>query len=201
MESFELSVNDIKYAGRSSTDLGAALLVNSDPDRPLKIHLDSDTDWATVAPSAAGVVVALIVAWLTVRVQRNQISANLSTFRHQWMVELRACASEYLQAMITQSVKNQGDVNFRGSLEDFEIYRRITILTLQFEMLLSRDDEATQKILDLDNRINKKLSEMLPGDDAGPIIDLVNEMKDLLRVELEGAWNDVQRDVGKRKRV
>ncbi len=201
MESFELNVNDIKYAGRSSTDLGTALLVISDPDRPLKIHVDSDTDWATVTPSAAGVVVALIVAWLTVRVQRNQISANISTFRHQWMVELRACASEYLQAIVTQSVKNEGDKDFLGSSENFEMYRRTTILTLQFEMLLSRDDAATQKIFELDNRITKKLFEMRPGDDAQPIIDLVNEMKDLLRLELEEAWIDVQRDVGRRKKV
>jgi hypothetical protein len=42
---------------------------------------------------------------------------------------------------------------------------------------------------------------MRPGDDAGPIIDLVNEMKDLLRLELEEAWIDVQRDVGRRKKV
>lgn len=201
VDSFQLSVNDMKYAGKSSADLGAAVIVNGDPDRPLKLHVDTDTDWATVAPSAAGVIVALIVAWLTVRVQRNQISSNLSNFRHQWMVELRLCVAEYLQSIVTRSVKNQNDKEWLGSSEDFELYRRIMVLTVQFELLLSRDDEVTSVIFELDNRIMKMLYGLSPGDSSTPIIELVNQLKDLLRRELEKAWIDVQRDVGKVNRL
>lgn len=199
MDSFQLRIDDIKYAGKSSADLGGAIIVNGDPDRPLKIHVDTDTDWATVAPSAAGVVVALIVAWLTVRVQRNQISANLSNFRHQWMVELRSCTSEYLQSVVTRAVKIQSETDFIDSPSDFELYRRITVLSLQFEMLLSRDDQSTREIFEIDNQIITALFTMMPGDNADQVIGLVNQMKDLLRTELESAWNDVKRDVGKQK--
>lgn len=199
MDSFQLRIDDIRYAGKSSSDLGAAVIVNGDADKPLKIHIDTDTDWATITPSAAGVIVALIVAWLTARFQKHQISANLSNFRHQWMVELRSCTSEYLQCIITRAVKMQSEAGFIGSPADFELYRRITVLTLQFEMLLSRDDQSTQEIFEIDNQIMSTLFTMKPNDDAGPVIDLVNQMKGLLRTELENAWNDVQRDVGKQK--
>ncbi len=167
-------------------------------DNPLHIQVNSDTDWAVVAPSAASVVVALIVAWLTVRVQKNQIASNLSNFRHQWMVELRTCASEYLQAIVTRAVKVESTEGFLGSPESFEIYRRITVLTLQFEMLLSRNDEETKRLFDLDNKIMDMLYKMKSGDDSEPVINLVNEMKELLRSELESAWLDVKRDVGKK---
>lgn len=200
MDSFQLNINDIKYSGKSPADLGAAVIVNGDPDTPLKLHIDTDTDWATVAPSAAGVVVALIVAWLTVKVQRIQISANLSNIRHQWMVELRSCAAEYLQSIVTRSVKNQNDRDWLGCEADFELYRRIAVLTLQFEMLLSRDDDATRAIFELDNRMMNVVSKMARGDKAQPVIEMVNQMKDLLRLELEEAWNDVKRDVGKQKK-
>ena len=200
LSNFEIDASGAKFESKGFYQRPLVESAVGLKESPLHVQVNSDTDWAVVAPSAASVVVALIVAWLTMRVQKNQIASNLSNFRHQWMVELRTCASEYLQAIVTRAVKVEGTKDFLGSPESFEIYRKITVLTLQFEMLLSRNDEETKKIFDLDNKIMDVLFKMESGEDSGPIIDLVNEMKELLRGELESAWMDVKRDVGKKAR-
>ncbi|WP_460420782.1 hypothetical protein [Pseudomonas sp. ZL2] len=200
METFSLNVADIRYDGKGISVEKTSTLSVGTKDAPLTVFVESDTDWAAAIPSAAGVVVALLVAWLTVRVQKNQILANLSNFRHQWMVELRGCASEYLQAIVTMAVKTAKAPGFCGSAEVFEIYRQIAVLTVRFEMLLSRDDVSTAEILKLDNKMVKDLLNMKEGDSAQPVLDMVNEFKRLLRIELEEAWIDIQCDVGKRAR-
>jgi hypothetical protein len=143
-------------------------------------------------------VVALIVAWLTVRVQKNQIKANISNFRHQWMAELRACASEYLQVLYAVALRREsvrGYVNEKGYLEDQE---RIAILSCKLEMLLSRDDERTKKIFALDVELIEDVYALRFGESKAEIIDKLNVLKNILRQELEGAWEDIQIDVGKK---
>ncbi|WP_336202703.1 hypothetical protein [Pseudomonas guariconensis] len=200
METFSLNVADIRYDGKGISVERSSTISVGTKDAPLTVFVESDTDWAATIPSAAGVVVALLVAWLTIRVQKNQILANLSNFRHQWMTELRGCASEYLQAIVTMASKTANVPGFRSSPEAFEVFRQITVLTVRFEMLLSRDDDSTAVILELDNKMVKAVLSMREGEKAQPILDMVNEFKGLLRVELEEAWIDIQCDVGKRVR-
>lgn len=85
-------------------------------------------------------VVALLVAWLTVRVQRNQIQGNISNFRHQWMAELREAASELILLMtyiLNMSVKQK---TLRGGEEYYKSCARAAQLKAKVELLLSRDD-------------------------------------------------------------
>lgn len=199
-QSFELDSSNIKYSGTGFYQRKIASSELGSKDLPLNIHLDTDTDWAVVAPSAAGVVVALIVAWLTVRVQSNQIKANLSNFRHQWMSELRNCASEYLQTLFAVAIRRQ---QVQGYIEgpDFRSdQEKIAVLTCKFEMLLSRDDEKTKRLFDLDLDLIDDLYSLKFGEDKSHLIDKLNELKDMLRNELEEAWEDIQVDVGRKAR-
>jgi hypothetical protein len=72
-------------------------------------------------------------------------------------------------------------------------------LGLKFELLLTRDDNEVNRIRDLDNQTAQILLNMKAGEDSQPVIDNINELKRLLRSELEDAWTDIKKDVGKVK--
>ncbi|MCP1419929.1 hypothetical protein J3D47_004172 [Pseudomonas laurylsulfativorans] len=198
-EKFELSAQGLSYSGhRLSDDVKYESNIGSSA-KPLYIHTDSDTDWAALSPSIAGVVVAIIVAWLTVRVQKNQIKANLSNFRSQWMSELRACGSEYLMAMLDMAVNTEMEPEFYKSGQHFQAYRQVVALGIKFDLLLTGDDEDATKLRNLESETALKVLNMKLGADSQPVIDNINNLKGLLRVELESAWTDIKKDVGKTK--
>lgn len=170
-------------------------------NEPIYIHTDADTDFWTVAPSILGVIVAVAVGYFTLRVQKNQIRANLSTLRHQWMTELRGTSSEYLQVLCMIALRTEGKPGFKNSIEYMELYERQTILTCKFEMLLSRDDASTEAIFKLDQELCNELGLMQDGDDANSTIDKVDALKKMIRAELEDAWEDIQNDIGTRRRA
>lgn len=198
-DKFELAAQGLSYSGHSLTDDVKSETKVGSKEQPLYIHTDSDTDWATASPSIAGVVVAIIVAWLTLKVQKNQVKANLSSFRNQWMSELRACGSEHLMAMVDMAVKTEMEPDFSSSGGHFEAYRKISALGLKFDLLLTRDDEDATRIRNLEEVTVRMLFAMSPGADSQPVIDNINQLKALLRSELEDAWTDIKKDVGKTK--
>jgi len=196
VDTFVLNVADMKYAGKPLEDGKKFIIVNGDSDKPMKIHVDTDTDWAALSPSIAGILVTLLVAWLTLRLQRRQTLANLSGFRQQWMAELRAVSSEYLQLLYKMALRIQVKPGFRSTDEYLELYEAMVIAGSRFEMLLSRDDNDTKIIDDQDQKIVDAIVELKEGQNCGLILDMLDQMKHLIREELESAWNDIKVDVG-----
>ncbi|QXH44242.1 hypothetical protein KSS93_15195 [Pseudomonas xanthosomatis] len=195
-EKFELSTQGIGYGGSHlSVDSKYETGVGSKAE-PFYIHTDSDTDWAGLSPSIAGVVVAIIVAWLTVRVQKNQIKANLSTFRSQWMTDLRVCASEYLMVMLDMAVMTEKDPKFRSSRQHYEGYRQLMSLGAKFDLLLTGEEDDAKALRDIENKTSTIILAMKSGEDSQPAIDSINNFKDLLRVKLHVTWCEIKRDVG-----
>lgn len=196
-EKFELNTQGVSFGGgRLDNEYKYQTSVGS-KEEPIYIYTDSDTDWVSLTPSIAGVAVALIAAWLTVRVQKTQIKANLSNFRSQWMTDLRVCASEYLILMLDMAVRTQRDPSFRASKEHYEGYLKLMALGAKFDLLLTGEDEDSKKLRDTENEASKIVLRMNSGDDARPAIKKVNEFKDLLRVKLHATWCEIKKDVGK----
>lgn len=195
-KSFELSVEDMQYDGDYlyGQDVGSVEI--GIKEEPIYIHVDSDTDWPTVAPSVAGVLVAFIVAVLSVKVQRNQIRSNISNFRHQWITELRNCSSEYLQSLYSMAIHLETKEDYFRSEVHIEDYGRLIVLSTRFEMLLSRDDTHTKEILELDQKVMDAIDNYQKGDGFKPVVGDINALKALVRKEVERAWCDIKSDVG-----
>jgi hypothetical protein len=195
-KSFELNAADIKYDGQVlGKQVGNEVHVGS-KELPIYVHMDSDTDWATVIPAGAGVVVAILVAWLTVGVQKNQIRGNLSNFRHHWMAELREAAAELISLMTYVVNMNSKQTGFKGSDEYYKACSRMSQLRARVNLLLSRDDDRSRKIIKFGgdaNRIAIKVAYQSPTEK--PLLK-IKEYRDLLRAELEHAWVDTKNDLG-----
>lgn len=196
MDSFQLDVSDLRFSGLNHGSNVTSVTVTSGTVDPIKIHIDTDTDWATVSPSIAGVIVTILVAWLTLRLQRKQTAANLSNLRQQWMSELRAVSSEYVQLLFKQSLRIEAKPDYLSSEEFLDLHESIAVVGTRFEMLLSRDDSDTKPIFDMEERIIDALHNLKEGEDCDFILGMLNEFKKLIRSELESAWADIKADVG-----
>ncbi|MCF5232432.1 MULTISPECIES: hypothetical protein [unclassified Pseudomonas] len=193
---FELDAGSITYEGKGFLQRNTGSDYIGTKDSPVYVYLKSDTDWATVSPSIAGVAVAVIVAMLSAKMQRNQIRSNISGFRSQWIKELRDCSAEYFQGVYSFILRMDTQDNYSGSTDFMKDFDKILNLTAKFEMLLSRDDEHTRGILEADQQLIDALQDYEKGVDFMKVANLVNGLKRLVREELERAWADVKSDVG-----
>jgi hypothetical protein len=197
--SFQVDVADMKFGSALLAEKPTFITISTPSEEPLNIHVDTDTDWAAIGPSIAGVLVTLMVAWLTLRLQRRQTLANLSGLRQQWMTELRAVSSEYLKVLYKLALRVEAKPGFKESEEFVDLHEAVVVTGSKFEMLLSRDDADTKIIRELDTKITTALFDLKAGEDCNFILQMLDELKQLIRVELESAWEDIKSDVGIKK--
>ncbi|WP_223513490.1 hypothetical protein [Pseudomonas sp. GL-R-26] len=197
MDGFELRVGEIRYEGKGVLIHQVEKNYLGTSESPIVVHVDTDTDWPAIIPSGAGVVVALLVAWLTVRVQQNQIQGNISNFRNHWMSELRAAASELVMVMRVLSNAIVKKKDFKVTDEYYDYSSRMLQVLSRVELLLSRDDEHSDQIRALGNKIVRKV---LVIDFRDPkhqeVLDDVTRFQNLVREELETAWAHTKEDLG-----
>ena len=199
-DSFILDAHGLKFERSSPEPSETVVPYIGVKETPVYVHVDTDTDWATVAPSIAGVFVALTVAILSVKIQKNQTRANISAFRHQWINDLRSCSADYFQTAFSMILRLETQEGYPGSNEYRNDYDKFINLTTRFEMLLSRDDEYTKDILELDQKVMDSLDLYNIGVDFKLATYNINKLKSLVRQELERAWDDVKSDVGFKSR-
>lgn len=192
---FALDVTGLVYSG-SQIKLEVVDKVMGVKENPLFVHFETSTDWVALAPSFAGVFVAIAVAFITLKVQRNQIRSNISNFRHGWMVELRDCSSEYFQALFSMAIRIEGDSGYKNSVGRIEMHEKLVIIDSKLHMLLSRDDNDVREIIELDSLIVNELNNLEYGQNCEPVLEKIKTFKNLIRKELENAWEDIKKDVG-----
>ncbi|MCK3826212.1 hypothetical protein [Pseudomonas sp. W2Aug9] len=196
IEKFELAADQVKYEKPNTV----ATSLGSEKDTPYYLHVSSDTDLSVVMPSIAGVVVTLLIGVVTILFQRRQIRANITGFRHQWMVELRGCAAEYMQYLFSVAWSLTEKEGYAESGEYFAAQEKIALLTFRIELLLSRDDPSTKAIFSLDRALCDKLYALSYKESWDDFIIDLYKLRDLFRVELEDAWLDVQVDLSAKTR-
>ena len=198
METYELQVSGLRYESNGIVVEGATNFHVGVEQKPLDIHLITDTDWWAMAP---GLIVALLVAWFTVGIQRNQIQANISNFRHQWMTELRSATAE--QIMLLRIVSNLVVKNeeFKSSERYYELSERLLQCTSRVELLLSRDGELPDDIRNKSMAIARRTLTLNYKDQRHDdlLVDIA-ALQNLVRIELENAWNDAKSDLGLNRR-
>lgn len=203
MEGFELRIGEVRYEGKG-------VLINQVDENylgtqqsPIVVHVDTDTDWPSIVPAGAGVVVALLVAWLTVGVQRNQIQGNISNFRHQWMVEFREVASELIQliTLMVNSLYRNKDYKKSGGVF-IDNCSQMSLLRAKIELLLSRDDSGSDAIRAMGTKLVRGVASLNFNDEEeyDSLLEDVGLYKNLIRKELEGAWVHMKNDLGINRR-
>lgn len=194
MEKFELKVEAVRL--KESGLLTGSQISEGTPASPIYLNVDAGFDYAALTTAVIGLIVAVVVAKFTVSVQRNQIQANISNFRHQWMVELRESAAELIQLaalMINSATKDDG---YKPSALYTQHYSRAMQLRAKIDLLLSRDDDDSFLIRKTCGDLLRDINALKIGDSVPDMVDKLVGYQDLLRKELEGAWEDTKDDLG-----
>lgn len=197
METFNLNVADIRYDGKGISIERSSTISVGTKDAPLTVFVESDTDWAAVVPAAAGVVVALLVAWLTVGVQRTQIQGNISNFRHNWMTELRQAASELIVTLRLLANGCCRKDDFRKTDMYWDYSKAAMEMHSKVSLLLSRDDSFSNALRNEGSVIvNRVLRTQRRDPEFKLLLDEIDSYQNALRAELEEAWKDAKNDLG-----
>jgi hypothetical protein len=203
MDGFELKIGEVRYEGKGISINQVDKNYLGTQESPIVVHVDTDTDWPSIIPAGAGVVVALLVAWLTIGVQKNQIQGNISNFRHQWMMEFRAVASELIQVMtlLVNNIYRNKDYKKSGG-EFVDKCAQMSLLRAKIELLLSRDDAGSDAIRTMGTKLVRRIASLSFDDEKEYDLLLadVGGFKNLIRKELEAAWVDMKNDLGINRR-
>lgn len=198
MGSLELEVSGLRYEAKGIAVVEANNNQVGTYQNPLNIHIITDTDWLGIAP---GLMVALLVAWFTVGVQRNQIQSNISNFRHHWMTELRGSAAELIMLLRLLSnlvVKNK---DFKVSERYYELCERLLQSSSRLELLLSRNGDQPDKIREIAFDVAKRVMILDYKDESHKeVLAKVTALQDLIRKELGAAWTHAKKDLGVSRR-
>ncbi|TLP65005.1 MULTISPECIES: hypothetical protein [Pseudomonas] len=199
-ENFKLDPKDAKYEGSvlHSQKLGAIEV--GVKEAPVFLHIDSDTDWATAVPAAAGVVVALVVAWMTIGVQKNQIQGNIANFRHHWMSDLRETGAELTQLLVYMANVNTQIKGYNPSQEYIDKCARASQLRAKIDLLLSREDKTSVELRNATKLAVDTVTGLKFGHSKEAALNNARALQTLLRQELERAWADMKSDLGVNKR-
>ncbi len=196
LESFKIAAAELNYEKPPVL----TPVTGSAKETPYYFHVATDTDPTVFIPSAASVIVTLVVGVAAIMFQRRQVRANITNFRHQWMVELRGCAAEYLQAIYSAAWSLVHIQGFKDTPEYIVLQNKLAVLTFKIELLLSRDDASTAEIFKLDQELCDSVYDLNYGDSLDVVFEGLVELRKLFRIELEDAWIDVQIDLSARKR-
>ncbi|WP_176506404.1 hypothetical protein [Pseudomonas urethralis] len=199
MEKLELTVEAVKL--NQTGLLQGSLASTGEKQSPVYLNVDTGIDYAAIVTAALSFLVAIIVARFTVGVQQNQIQANISNFRHQWMVELRECASELVQLMalmINGSAKTAG---YKPGALYTTHYSRAMQLRSKIDLLLSRDDDQSYTARKYCGDLLDKINLLPHGSNIDNIIADMVHFQNLIRHELEEAWKDTKNDLGINRKV
>ncbi|MCK2123868.1 hypothetical protein [Pseudomonas sp. PNPG3] len=193
-DTLEMQVSGIKYDGHGFFKRGDITTQVGDKDSPMYIHMQSDTDWATIAP---GVVVALLVAWLTIGVQKTQIQGGISNFRHHWMTELREAASELIVTLrlLVNGCSKKEDFNTTDAY--WEYSKTAMQMHSKLSLLLSRDDPFSDALRKNGGAlVQRVMSTQYEDPEFSELLREIVRFQNALRSELEEAWDDAKSDLG-----
>ncbi|ORL65006.1 hypothetical protein [Pseudomonas putida] len=197
---FQLDAGGAKYEGAVLYQQKIGSLELGVKEEPLYLHVETDTDWAAVIPAAAGVIVALLVAWLTVGVQKNQIQGNIANFRHHWMADLREAGSELLQVLTYLANVITQKEGYKHEQEYMDKCARASQLRAKIDLLLSRDDDLSTEIREASRLAVRGTTKLRYKNNPDLAHQKISALRNMLRAELESAWEDMKNDLGVNKR-
>ena len=200
-EALVIDASEFKYEDQGLYKRITTETIAENKEAPIYIHVESDTDWAAVVPAGAGVVVALLVAWLTIGMQRTQIQGGVSNFRHHWMTELRQAASELIVTLrlIANGCCKKDD--FKKLPDYWEYSKAVMQMHSKVSLLLSRDDCFSNALREEGGLLVRRVLRINRRDtEFELLLNEIDAYQNALRVELEEAWNDAKNDLGFNRR-
>lgn len=159
--------------------------------QPIKIEVDSPTDWVAVllTPLALAIAAAVFAA----RTNRQQTRSNTANFRHTWQLDLRSALVSYIGAVHQMTLK--AALNPRFPLSDEGEAIRNQLLSTQATVVLMLDTQK-QYAKDLNAAMSETSNAIfdIPPDVPAAMVGM-EKVIPAAKEALENAWKDIRRDL------
>lgn len=166
--------------------------------QPLKIDIDTPTDWpAVLAPFVLGAA----AFYFTKSNQTQQIRSSTANYRNEWLKEVRAAAIEFSSKAIEFQLRLLHNADFARTQKDDARTLLTAMLKAQSTLVLMLDAKQAYKqtITDLMDVVVMHIEETGDGmDKAGRAIQDFDKKTHLV---LEKAWQDIKKDLGHKRGI
>lgn len=159
--------------------------------QPIKIEVDSPTDWVAVVLTPLALTIA--AGYFAARTNRQQMRSNTANYRHTWQLDLRNALVTYIGAVHQLNLK--AALNPRFPLSDEGEALRNQLLSSQATVALMLDTKY-QYAEDLNSAMSETSNAMfdVPPDIPATMVGL-QKVVSASKVALENAWQDIRRDL------
>nr|WP_314900944.1 hypothetical protein [uncultured Deefgea sp.] len=162
---------------------------------PIQLQIKTDTDWPTVMVGTGSILIALIVAVVSYRAQKNQVRANIAGVRAKWIEDFRELASKFLEAAILYGHYSRDDSQWLYSSESNELYSKLLYWQIKMGLMLDKTKPDNNSLIDCTNKITSLLSKRLDESSFLKISQEVESIEKLSSKILEEAWQDIKFDL------
>jgi hypothetical protein len=164
--------------------------------QPLKIDIDTPTDWpAVLAPFVLGAA----AFYFTSSNQTQQIRSSTASYRNEWLKEVRAAAIEFTSVAFEYQLRKVSNPAF-GADEDDEARALLTrMLKAQATMVLMLDVKQpyAKEINNLMHDVTLNIEQ--GGTNLLTAAQNLREFNNQTHLVLEKAWQDIRKDLGNKK--
>lgn len=175
----------------------SSLIVNP---QPLKLEVETTTDWAIVAVGLAGILSSVIIARYTSAIQRNQIKSNIANLRQKWLEDLRQAAVDFVEITVFIINHLNDDKDYLSTKDGNIDFGRLLAANVKLNLMLDIKHENNLIVMKLsDELISLITSHAKPKRPISEIKEETSEklesFQNLMRDILENAWSDIKRDL------
>lgn len=159
---------------------------------PLLLQVDTPTDWPTVVVGIGGILITLLVGWLSYTTQRSQIRSNVANFRQSWAYELRDTSAKFLGCVAKLHWDIKSDQDFISTKDSNRQFSELIMLQSKIELMLDK------KNIELGNLIEEIIVH-LKANNAKNLTESINSFLSIMRDELDNSWQKTKNDLAGKK--
>lgn len=188
----------------ASIESSRQIIVDS---QPIKLSVDTSTDWPIVMVGFGSILSSLLVAYLTfinqkiqveaqrsqVDAQRSQVKAATANFRASWQIALRESIAKFLSLIAQISYEIEINKEYLDTPESNSLFSLIVEKQAVIKLMLDPGKDYSIVIKGL----MTGLVDSVRRNDSELTNRLINELVDNSAKLLEKTWQDIQKDLSK----
>ena len=163
--------------------------------QPLKLAVDTSTDWPTVAATSfvgiTGALVALAVGAMAYMGQRNQVRAATANFRHGWQQELRQLVAKFISIIARLHYELEANPDYLNSSESNAEYSQLIETHATIELMLDRSKPYAKQI----SKLTERLISAVKKQEIDQLGQLSSDLLEVVNGVLEQTWQDIRNDL------
>lgn len=191
-----ISLGDMGYCNPLTQPAGSTA-VTLQPN-PIALNIRTETDWPTVAVGLSSATIAIIVAYLSHKTQKNQVRANIASIRAKWIEELRETAAKFLETA-TLLINNVHDnKKWFSSKEATDVFSSLIYTQTKISLMLDKSKNENKTLIRTSEGVIEALKDLAKSDKESGVAEvgrLLSNFESQISSVLEKAWGDIKSDL------